>query len=92
MKKVYLEIDGELTPAPDGEFLTENKKVLIIKNGKTKTMSKTYNIILHILAIIGLIMFLFGCNDSERDKQRAEQKKITQAIERKIERLENESR
>jgi hypothetical protein len=87
MKKVYLEIDGELTPAPDGEFLTENEKVLIIKNGKTKTMSKTYNIILHFLAIIGLIMFLFSCN-SERDKQRAEQKKITEAIERKIDSLQ----
>jgi uncharacterized membrane protein len=49
-----------------------------------------YNVILHILAIIGAIIFLTSCNDSERDKQRAEQKKITEAIERKIEKLENE--
>lgn len=47
-----------------------------------------YNVILHILAIIGLIIFLFGCSDSERDKQRAEQKKITQAIEKRIDSLQ----
>lgn len=51
-------------------------------------MSKTYNIILHILAIIGLIMFLFGCSDSGKEQEREAQKKITQAIERKIDSLQ----
>lgn len=50
-----------------------------------------YNVILHILAIIGLIIFLTSCSDSERDKQRAEQKKITQAIERKIDSLQRQN-
>jgi type II secretory pathway pseudopilin PulG len=56
-------------------------------------MKKTYNIILHILAIIGAILFFTSCNDSERDKQRTEQKKITQAIEKRIDSLrrQNES-
>jgi sensor domain CHASE-containing protein len=50
-----------------------------------------YNVILHILAIIGAIIFFTSCNDSERDKQRAEQKKITQAIERKIDSLQRQN-
>lgn len=47
-----------------------------------------YNVILHILAIIGLIIFLTSCGNSERDKQRAEQKKITEAIEKRIDSLQ----
>jgi sensor domain CHASE-containing protein len=54
-------------------------------------MSKTYNIILHILAIIGAILFFTSCSDSERDKQRAEQKKITEAIEKRIDSLQRQN-
>jgi tRNA A37 threonylcarbamoyladenosine synthetase subunit TsaC/SUA5/YrdC len=54
-------------------------------------MSKTYNIILHILAVIGAILFFTSCNDSGRDKQRAEQKKITQAIEKRIDSLQRQN-
>jgi PBP1b-binding outer membrane lipoprotein LpoB len=47
-----------------------------------------YNVILHVLAIIGLIIFLTSCGNSERDKQRAEQKKRTEAIEKRIDSLQ----
>lgn len=85
-----MKVNGDFVPVPDGSYKLEDREVLRFINSedKRKRRKLIYNVILHILAIIGAILFFTSCSDSERDKQRAEQKKITQAIEKRIDSLQ----
>jgi hypothetical protein len=47
-----------------------------------------YNVILHILAIIGVIIFLTSCKYSEKERQRKYWHEKTTAIERRIDSLQ----
>jgi hypothetical protein len=47
-----------------------------------------YNVILHILAIIGAIIFLTSCNDSEKERQRKYWHDKTEVIENRVDSLQ----